>query len=128
MTTSHQPHLFSWSELMTNAPEQACEFYGRLFDWQFEAMDMPDGRYFVASNKGTQIAGIMARPDKVPVNGWGQYVTVSDVTATAQRINELGGNVLTPATTIPGVGRFIVFQDPQGAVLSAIEYETATGE
>jgi len=54
---------------------------------------------------------------------WGAYVTVDDVDATARRAEELGGKVLVPPQDIPGVGRFCVVQDPQGAVISAMTYE-----
>ena len=124
MSDSFLPNQFSWSELMTSSPAQAADFYGSLFGWQFETMDMPDGQYHVALNNGNKIAGIMQLPKEAPAPVWGQYVTVTDIQATAQKISALGGNLLTPPTDIPGVGSFVVFQDPQGAVLSAIQYSS----
>jgi hypothetical protein len=53
---------------------------------------------------------------------WGIYVTVDDVDATARKAEELGAKILVPLTDIPNVGRFFSFQDPQGAVISAITY------
>ena len=50
------------------------------------------------------------------------YVTVDDIDATVAKVKELGGNVIVPPTDIPKVGRFSVFADPQGAVISAITY------
>ena len=38
---------FSWSELMTSNPKAACEFYGTLFGWKAETMDMGTGPYHV---------------------------------------------------------------------------------
>ncbi len=128
MTT---PGLFSWAELTTSEPAQAAEFYGSLFGWQFDTMAMPNGTYYVAANNGEQIAGIMAAPSQAHAASptWGQYVTVGDVEATASKVEALGGKVLVPPTTIPGVGTFILLQDPQGACLSAIQYEAkSSGE
>lgn len=121
MTT---PGHLSWSELMTSNPSAAAEFYGSLFGWTFSLMDMPDGTYHVASNGDDKIAGIMQLPSDSPSQNasWGQYVTVDDIHATAAKIQRLGGNLLVPPTTIPGVGEFILFTDPQGAALSAIQY------
>jgi hypothetical protein len=45
---------------------------------------------------------------------------VDDVDAIAAKVTELGGRVLVPPMDIPTVGRFATFQDPQGAVISAI--------
>lgn len=130
MSNTSTPNQFSWSELMTTEPQAASEFYGSLFGWQFETMtisasddDNAGESYLIASNNGEQIAGIMQKPAEVPSPVWGQYVTVTDIEATAQKITDLQGTVLTPPTQIPGIGRFIVFIDPQGAPLSAIQYD-----
>jgi predicted enzyme related to lactoylglutathione lyase len=52
-------------------------------------------------------------------------VTVDDVDAVAAKVKAGGGNVLVPPTDVPQVGRFCVFADPQGAVISAITYVAA---
>lgn len=127
MSNALQSGLFSWSELMTTSPQQATEFYSGLFGWQFDTMDMGGQNYYIATQNGEKIAGIMAKPEEVPVPGWGQYVTVRDIEVSASKVKNLGGNLLTPPTAIPGVGKFIVFQDPQGALLSAIQYDEQPG-
>jgi predicted enzyme related to lactoylglutathione lyase len=53
---------------------------------------------------------------------WGVYITVDDVDATAAKAQQLGAATIVPPTDIPNVGRFYTFQDPQGAVISAITY------
>ena len=80
--------------------------------------------YTVIKAGDTQVGGIMTIPDKAKgmPPAWGAYVTVDDVDATAARVAQLGGKVLVPATDIPDVGRFVVIQDPQGAILSLITY------
>jgi hypothetical protein len=50
------------------------------------------------------------------------YVTVNDVDEVARKVEELGGRLLVQPREIPKVGRFCVLQDPQGAVLAAIQY------
>jgi hypothetical protein len=115
---------FSWSELMTRDPSAATEFYGTLFGWKIETMDMGQGPYHVVKAGETSIGGIMKIPadaGPMPPN-WCPYVTVDDVDATASRCAELGGKVLMPPTDIPTVGRFAVIQDPQGACLNVITY------
>lgn len=114
----------SWSELMTSDPKAATIFYAKLFNWQYETMDMPDGEYYVASVGEEKVAGIMAIPDQAQgtISHWQQYFTVDNADVFASRVAELQGVVVVPPTDIPGVGRFLMFQDPQGATLSALQY------
>jgi predicted enzyme related to lactoylglutathione lyase len=118
--------MFSWFELMTSDVAAAKKFYKGLFGWKMVAMNMPGMKYSVVSVGKDEVAGIMPLPPKAPKKmppQWGVYVTVDDVDATAKKTVKLGGKVLMPPTDIPGVGRFCVVQDPQGAMLSVITYE-----
>ena len=115
---------FSWSELMTSDPQAAGAFYGQLFGWTTQDMDMGTGPYHVVKVGDTSVGGIMGMPpggDKMPPM-WGCYVTVDAVDRTAARCVELGGKVVMPPTDIPTVGRMAVLQDPQGAVISVMTY------
>jgi predicted enzyme related to lactoylglutathione lyase len=115
---------FSWCELMTDDPAAAAEYYGSLFGWTTETMDMGTGPYRVLKVGGEAVGGMLGKPTGAPKmpSFWGCYVTVDDIDRTAQRCVELGGKVLMPPTEIPTVGRMAVLQDPQGATLSAITY------
>jgi predicted enzyme related to lactoylglutathione lyase len=139
---------FSWCELMTNDPQAAMAFYGKLFGWSFETSAGGQGPYQVIKAKDAPVGGIMRMPQSAPgrpkptasprgaaneasmgacdASGmppmWGCYVTVDDVDATAEQCKVLGGSVVMPPTDIPTVGRFAVLRDPQGAVLTAITY------
>lgn len=115
----------SWFELMTSDVGGAKEFYQDIFGWQFSTFgDDPAGPYTMIKVGGEEVGGMMRTPAecsfKMPV--WGAYVTVDNIDATAARIEKLGGKIIVPPTDIPNVGRFCVFADPQGAVLSAITY------
>jgi predicted enzyme related to lactoylglutathione lyase len=115
---------FSWSELMTTDPAAAAEFYGQLFGWTAQSMDMGQGIYRVVKVGDTSVAGIMGMPPgsaAMPPN-WGCYVTVSDVEEVLAKCSALGGKTLVPPMDVPGVGRMAVLQDPQGAVLSVMAY------
>jgi uncharacterized protein len=117
---------FSWNELMTTDPAAAQRFYGELFGWQCQDMDMGTGPYTVASVGETQVAGIMGPPPDAPPMppAWGCYITVDDVGRTIDRCTALGGKLLVPAMEVPGVGRMAVLQDPQGAVFSVMTYSS----
>jgi predicted enzyme related to lactoylglutathione lyase len=118
---------FSWCELMTSDADAAKAFYTKLFGWATEDMEVPGTAYTVVKAEGTAVGGIMPIPPEgsgMPP-AWGAYVTVSDVDLTARTAEALGGTLLVPPRDIPGVGRFCVIQDPQGAAISAITYRDA---
>ena len=118
---------FSWSELMTNDPESACAFYGKLFGWKVETSDMGGGPYHVLKVGDAAVGGIMGRPPGTPADmppAWGCYVTVSDLDQTLADSRRLGGGVLMEPMDVKGVGRMAVIRDPQGAALSVIQYRT----
>ena len=56
---------------------------------------------------------------------WGNYITVTDIKVTLAKAKELGANVIVEITPIHNVGDFAIIQDPQGAVISMIEYKMA---
>lgn len=117
--------MFSWFELLTSDVAGAKKFYKSLFGWKTADMSMPGMKYTTISAGGDEVAGMMAMPPKakkMPPH-WGAYVTVDDVDATAKKAVKLGGKVIVPAQDVPGVGRFCVIQDPQGAMLSVITYK-----
>ena len=116
---------FSWNELMTNDMDGAKAFYGKLFGWKFEAFPMEGIDYEVIRSAGDETGGIMPIPPQAEGHPptWGMYVTVDDVDASVKLVEELGGKIHLPPTDIPGVGRFAMIQDPQGAFISVITYE-----
>lgn len=117
-----QHGAFSWFELTTTDVPAAQAFYARLFGWTTERWN-GEGEYTLIKSGGKEVAGMAAlRPGHARSCGWGVYVTVSDVDATASHAEELGGKVLVPPTDIPRVGRLAVIQDPQGATLTVITY------
>lgn len=120
-----QHGAFSWCELMTTDAEAAKAFYTKLFGWDSEDMPMPGMTYTVVKAGGNGIGGIMAIPKEAQGKppAWGPYVTVDDVDLTAKIAVQLGAKLCVPPQDIPGVGRFSVIQDPQGAALSIITYK-----
>jgi uncharacterized protein len=124
MEVFQTPGAISWCELTTSDPAAAADFYGQLFGWNVQPPNEAMGGYRVVNVGEAGIGGIMAKPEGAPPAPphWGCYVTVRSADETAQRCLALGGKVLVPAMDIPNVGRMVVLQDPQGAVISAIAY------
>lgn len=104
---------FVWRELHTSNPEAAKSFYGELFGWTTKAMDMgPLGTYTLLRAGDKDVGGVVAHEGAA---GWLPYCTVLDVDAAVARAKQLGAKIDVPASEIPGVGRYAVVVDRQGA-------------
>lgn len=121
---AYTPGRFVWHELFTADVPTAKHFYATLFGWTWEDRPLgPEGTYTLWKNGNQEIAGMMNLAD-LPVQAepvaphWALYVSVEDVDAAAERAVRAGGRILGDFHTIPGVGRFSVVQDPQGAMLT----------
>lgn len=119
---------FVWYELMTPDVAAAKAFYGDVVGWTAQDMPMPGMTYTIVSAGDGQVGGMMALPDElrdmgVPPN-WTGYIGVDDVDASAEKIKSLGGAVRREPMDIPGVGRFAVVADPQGAVFCIFKWLT----
>jgi uncharacterized protein len=112
---------FIWYELMTTDSDAAEAFYRGVLDWQSRDAGMPGMKYTLLSAGDDTVAGLMAMPDEASAAGarpgWMGHVAVSDVDATAAQFKQAGGTIHHVPTDIPGIGRFAVVADPQGAVL-----------
>ncbi|MBD3221889.1 hypothetical protein GF314_11670 [bacterium] len=110
---------FVWYELMTPDTEASRAFYTDLFGWQWQDEDMgPElGLYSMAHTGDAYHAGMIALPRSDVPPHWAAYVTVPDVDRACEQATGLGGQVLVPATDIPGVGRFAAIMDPSGAAI-----------
>jgi predicted enzyme related to lactoylglutathione lyase len=112
----NEPGALCWAELDTTDTESAKRFYTGLFGWGTKVSDA----YIELQQGGTSIGGMMKIPKEWgPVtSNWLVYFAVADCDATAKKTGELGGGTIVPPTDIPGMGRFSVLRDPQGAVFA----------
>lgn len=128
MSTDPTPTLagrIAWTELVTPDPARAVAFYTALLGWSAREQDMGmDEPYRLLHHDGLDrdTAGVMRSPPDTPPH-WATYLTVDDVDASLARLQELGGQALTEAMSVPGVGRFAVVADPAGAVFSLFRGE-----
>lgn len=109
---------FVWYELMTSDVGAAAAFYARVAGWSMADSGMPGMDYTLAKVGERQVAGLMSSPAGAEAGPtmWFGYILVADVDAMARRVSEAGGAVHRPPSDIPGVGRFAVVADPQGAM------------
>ena len=112
-----------WNELSTTDPNACKSFYSDLFGWEYKESDSAGMQYTeMTLEGGKQFGGMYKTPPEmanVPPN-WMTYVSVDDIDASLAKASDLGGNIIVPATDIPGTGRFGVITDPTGAAIAMI--------
>lgn len=111
---------------------RARAFYEKVFGWGFEPFG-PPGFYIVHTDgpgKGGRVNGAMQqRFEIVPgvmLSGFECTISVPDLDATIAAIEKSGGKILMPKATIPTVGTLVRFQDSEGNVVCAMQYEDST--
>ena len=104
-------------ELMSTDVGKAKSFYGELFDWNLEDMDMGDMTYtMIKVGEGTG-GGLMQNPMPNASSMWMAYVNVDDVKAATLKAKSLGAKVMKEVQEVKGVGAFSIITDPTGAML-----------
>ena len=115
---------FVWFELVTPDAAAAEAFYKAVVGWTTEASSGPNGPYTIFKTGDFPVGGMLEMKD-VPA-GWLGYLGVDDVDAFAAKVEAAGGATCKPPQDIPGVGRFAVVSDPQGAMF--VLYKDAPGQ
>lgn len=105
-------------ELHTTDPEKAKAFYGKLFSWKMEDMEMGPGMTYTMIQPGEGTGGgLMKQMAPGAPSAWLAYVVVDDIKAATEQAKLLGARVMTDVTEIPGMGWFSIIVDPTGAAL-----------
>jgi predicted enzyme related to lactoylglutathione lyase len=127
-STVNVPGALVWNELATTDTAKAGAFYSKLFGWGLDTQTFGQMKYTIFQN-GERGAGGMFEltPEMAGVPPhWLVYFSVEDCDAKVKKATELGAKTIKPADDIPGVGRFAILQDPQGAVFAVIKTEPAS--
>ena len=112
----------AWNELVTSDVEGAKAFYGEVAGWGVERADMGGPEPYTIIKRGDQMeAGLMKKPDGVPLSMWVVYFHVADLDQTLADITRLGGQPFGPIIDVPTVGRVSWATDPTGAVFALHE-------
>jgi predicted enzyme related to lactoylglutathione lyase len=121
-----EPGALAWCQLNVpgTAGVKAQSFYPKAFDWTFHETPMGPGMsYTTFLGDGSARGGMMPMPPGVNAPAhWLVYFAAPNVDATADKAKSLGAQVMVPATDIPGIGRFAVIADPQGAPFAIVNF------
>lgn len=94
------------------------EFYRKLFDWEIQ--NIPEMNYGMVQPQGGRgigggVTGSTEQPSSVTF-----YVEVDDLQKYIDKAVAMGGNVIVPPTTVPGMVSFALFADPDGNMVGIV--------
>lgn len=121
------PGTVCWNELVTSDVDKAGAFYSAIFGWTWQAVPTgPFGTYHLFRQGDKLVAGMMGTGSneggRFP--HWLAYVAVKSCDTATSQTAKLGGKTLFGPTGIPGIGRFAIVQDPQGATVGLVQRTT----
>ena len=120
-----------WYELLTSDADAAQAFYSPLLGWEFSDSGVPDMDYRLVRKNGVEIGGVMTLTTEMAEGGarpmWAGYFGVDDPDTSTAAAIAAGGTVLMEPQDIPGVGRFALLTDPDGAPFYIIKGSTDGG-
>jgi hypothetical protein len=122
-----------WVDTLQPDPRAALDFYGALFEWEFDGPGPmrgdPPGEYFVAQIEGRDVAGIGSLPDlgAPAVPSWNTSVRVDSADDAAEHAKAAGASLLAgPLDALPA-GRLAVLVDPVSAAFCLWEARARAG-
>jgi len=108
---------------------RARSFYEKVFSWKFEAYGPPD--FFMVSEGSAKVhttlrGSLQKRRELVKgvrMTGFECTISVDSIEKTAAAIEKNGGKIVMQICTLAGIGRLLFFQDPEGNLAGAMEYD-----
>jgi len=109
--------------------ERARKFYEKVFGWKFKAWG-PPGFYQIefggAAAPVAAMGALQKRRELVagqPTIGYECTIAVASIDATAKAVAANGGKTVMEKSIIVGVGSLMFFQDPEGNVFGAMQFD-----
>jgi len=104
---------------------RAKSFYEGVFGWTFDPWGPPD--FYQVKNAGQGLLGaLQGRRELAPgvrMAGYEVTVGVKDLKATIAAVEAAGGKIIMQPYRIEGVGELIYFEDTEGNLVGAMQYE-----
>jgi uncharacterized protein len=106
-------------------------FYEKVFGWKFEAWGPPG--FYMINPKSAPVAialrgSLQQRREIVKgtrMTGFECTISVTDIRATESAVKTNGGTIVMPVCTLAGIGQLLFFQDPDGNIAGAMQYDEA---
>ncbi|HKH13168.1 MAG TPA: VOC family protein [Solirubrobacterales bacterium] len=138
------PGVPCWVDASEPDPGAALDFYGRLFDWEFEEVTpaSSESSYFIARHEapsssifdlsgellGGDVAAVRSTPEAAPPTAtWNTYLWVDSADEAASKVRDAGGSVMREPFDFMDACRMAVFTDPEGAAFGVWEAKEHKG-
>jgi predicted enzyme related to lactoylglutathione lyase len=105
-------HKIVHIEFAAKDRKSLSKFYANVFGWEVEHIDQMDYTTFKAGDGlggGFNPVNETTHPGTTTV-----YIATDDVTESLKAVEKAGGIIVVPESEIPNMGKFGLFQDPQG--------------
>jgi predicted enzyme related to lactoylglutathione lyase len=121
-------HTIAHFEIPADDVERLRKFYATVFGWKIEKWPGPSEYWTITTvpvnEKGELVrpgvnGGLMKKqnPQHKPTN----YILVESVDDYTQKIQKLGGKIITPKSEVPGVCWWAQAADPEGNEFAIME-------
>ena len=124
------PARFRHFSINADDVPRARRFYEAALGWTFTPWGPPD--FYRISGVGPGLSGgLQERRELQPgvrTNTFEPTLSVADLKATLAAVEAAGGKILMPPYRIEGVGELIYFEDTEGNVVGAMQYESGHDE
>ncbi len=109
------PGRVAWFDITTTDLAKTTDFYGKLFDWEFNALEETDLAVEIVSG-ATAIGTIRVAEGPISAFNGVVYIQVPDIQASCRKAEELGATVVPgfPFNLSDGIGAIGLFSDPAG--------------
>jgi uncharacterized protein len=119
--------VMRWFAINADDVQRARAFYERVFGWTCEPWGPPD--FYIVRNAGeTFNGGLQGRRELKPgakMLGFEVSFGVADVKALVKAVEAAGGRMVMPPVPTQGVGIICYFEDTEGNLIGACQYESA---
>ncbi|MCZ4101350.1 VOC family protein [Streptomyces sp. So13.3] len=108
----------TWIDLVVPDRERAMEFYRALFGWEYAVGSAESGHCTMCLLRGKPVAALVQDPEREPAGAsprWTMYIATDDCDATAKRVTEAGGTLITAPGDVMDQGRMALAEDPVGS-------------
>ncbi|MCB9701920.1 MAG: VOC family protein [Myxococcales bacterium] len=125
----NEPGALCWYELYARDLESGSAFYADLFGYEIRRGLGSGGQpyYQFGIGAGAAAGAMQLREEwgEMPAM-WMVYFQTDDLDAAIARAESHGGAMIMAPTEVPGVGRFTMLSDPQGAYFMIMEMGAPT--
>ena len=120
-----QPGTIAWFELITDSPEQASEFYSKVFGWVSKRVAKQGADYWMLYRDQALIGGMQT--DSSPTEGnphWLAYFCVEDIDACLKSCVDHGGRLAFGPVKEPEIGEYAVVADNQNQRFGLVQFNS----